>query len=94
LRGLQVILQILRFGGHFCGEHGASAPPPSAKLRRDLYISNFMSEFKPKGPIPKIRVVRAYLGEDGCTGQTLIVRGYKELGKIIITYLTAVHEPP
>ena len=29
LRGLEVILQILRFGGHFCGDHGASAPPPS-----------------------------------------------------------------
>jgi len=27
--GLKVILQILRFGGHFCGDHGASAPPPS-----------------------------------------------------------------
>ena len=29
LRGLVLILQILRFGGHFCGDHGASAPPPS-----------------------------------------------------------------
>ena len=29
LRGLEVILQILRLGGHFCGDHGASAPPPS-----------------------------------------------------------------
>ena len=29
LRGLEVILQILRFGDHFCGDHGASAPPPS-----------------------------------------------------------------
>ena len=28
LRGLEVILQILRFGDHFCGDHGASAPPP------------------------------------------------------------------
>ena len=28
LRGLEVILQILRFGGHFCGDHGASAPLP------------------------------------------------------------------
>jgi len=27
LRGLEVILQILRFGGIFCGDHGASAPP-------------------------------------------------------------------
>jgi len=29
LRGLEVILQILRLGGHFCGDHGASTPPPS-----------------------------------------------------------------
>jgi len=29
LRGLEVILQIMRLGGHFCGDHGASAPPPS-----------------------------------------------------------------
>ena len=28
LRGLEVILQILRLGGHFCGDHGASEPPP------------------------------------------------------------------
>jgi len=30
LWGLEVILQILRLGGHFCGDHGASAPPPSS----------------------------------------------------------------
>ena len=29
LRGLEVILQILRIGDHFCGDYGASAPPPS-----------------------------------------------------------------
>ena len=29
-RGLEVILQIWRLGGHFCGDHGASAPPPSS----------------------------------------------------------------
>ena len=29
LRGLEVILQILRLGGNFSGDHGASAPPPS-----------------------------------------------------------------
>ena len=27
LQGLEVILQILRFRDHFCGDHGASAPP-------------------------------------------------------------------
>ena len=32
LRGLEVILQIRRLGGHFCGDHGASAPPPSSYL--------------------------------------------------------------
>ena len=26
---LEVFLQIWRFGGHFCGAHGAFAPPPS-----------------------------------------------------------------
>ena len=30
--GLEVILQNLRLGGHFCGDHGASAPPPSHRL--------------------------------------------------------------
>ena len=32
LRGLEVILQILRLGGNFCGYNGASAPPPSLTL--------------------------------------------------------------
>ena len=31
-RGLEVILQIWRLGGHFCGDHGASAPPPSCNV--------------------------------------------------------------
>ena len=29
LLGLEVILQILRLGGHFCGDYGAFAPPRS-----------------------------------------------------------------
>ena len=29
LRGLEVILQIWRHGGKFCGAHGSSAPSPS-----------------------------------------------------------------
>ena len=40
LRGLVVILQILRFGAHFCGDHGASAPPPSPG--RTLERLNFL----------------------------------------------------
>ena len=28
-RGLEVNLQIWRLGGHYCGAHNASAPPPS-----------------------------------------------------------------
>jgi len=36
LRGLEVILQILRLGGHFCGDHGASAPPPSLEMLSHL----------------------------------------------------------
>ena len=31
-RGLEVILKIWRLGGHFCGAHGASAPPPSTYM--------------------------------------------------------------
>ena len=31
LQGLEVILQIWRLRGHFCGDHGASAPPPSSR---------------------------------------------------------------
>ena len=34
--GLEVILQILRLGGHFCGDHGASPPPPSSN---PVYVS-------------------------------------------------------
>ena len=34
--GLEVILQILRLEGHFCGDHGASAPPPSCRLKSKL----------------------------------------------------------
>ena len=42
LRGLEVILQILRFGVNFCGDHGVSAPPPSknqvfSSLKQKLY---------------------------------------------------------
>ena len=29
LRGLEVILQIWRLGGHFCRTHDVSTPPPS-----------------------------------------------------------------
>ena len=29
--GLEVILEIQRLGGHFCGDHGASATPPSSR---------------------------------------------------------------
>ena len=40
-RGLEVILQIWRLGGHFCRVHGASAPPPSFnrnfQFNPDLY---------------------------------------------------------
>ena len=32
LQGLEVILQILRLGGHFSGDHAASAPPPSCDV--------------------------------------------------------------
>ena len=38
LRGLEVILQILRLGGHFCGDHGASAPPPSCLRVREAPV--------------------------------------------------------
>ena len=40
LRGREVILQILRLGGHFCGDHGVSAPPPSlSRLSRNTYCT-------------------------------------------------------
>ena len=31
--GLEVILQILRLEGHFCGDHVASTPPPSFRIK-------------------------------------------------------------
>ena len=61
-------------------EHAIFECPVVAKLRRDLYISNFMSEYKAKGPIANVRVLQAYLGEDGSTKQ-------------IESWLTAIHEP-
>ena len=42
-RGLGVILQIWRLGGHFCRDHGASAPPPS--LYAELYKQPFLGLF-------------------------------------------------
>ena len=66
--------------------------PIVAKLRRDLYISNFMSESKANGPIANVRVLRAYLGGDGSSKQTLMIRG-KKLNKMIESWLTAIHEP-
>ena len=66
--------------------------PIVAKLRRDLCISNFMSESKAKGPIANVRVLRAYLGGDGSSKQTLMIRG-KKLNKMIESWLTAIHEP-
>ena len=43
LRGLEVILQILRFGDHFCRDHGASAPPPSFGICFKFYRVNLMT---------------------------------------------------
>ena len=51
-----------------------------------------MSEYKAKGPIANVRVLRAYLGGDGSTGKILMTRGRK-LGKIIEQWLSSVHEP-
>ena len=48
--GLQVILQILRFGGHFCRDHGSSAPPPSAETSiclTELGIKPLFKRLKP-----------------------------------------------
>ena len=44
LRGLEVIVQILRLEGHFCGHHGASAPPLSPhKFKKKTLIALIMS---------------------------------------------------
>ena len=51
-----------------------------------------MSEYKAKGPIANVRVLRAYLGRDVSTGKILMIRGRK-LGKIIETWFSAFHEP-
>ena len=67
--------------------------PIIAKLRGDLYIFNIWMRLKAKGPIANVRDLWAYLGGDGSTGQTLMGRG-RTLGKMIETWLTAVHEPP
>ena len=40
-RGLEVILQIWRLGGHYCGAHGTSALPPSSE---SLLKNGFISE--------------------------------------------------
>ena len=42
---LEVILQILRFGGNFCGDHGASAPPPSTyRLKTETYFESSLTK--------------------------------------------------
>ena len=51
-----------------------------------------MSVSKAKGPIANVRVLRAYLGGDGSSKQTLMIRG-KKLNKMIESWLTAIHEP-
>ena len=39
LKGLEVILQIRRLGGHFCGDLGAFASPPSPdKFKKWLFL--------------------------------------------------------
>ena len=43
-RGLEVILQIWRFGGHFCGDHGASAPPPYWTHCGEFYVHNIYND--------------------------------------------------
>ena len=40
LRGLEVIQQIRRLGGNFCGDHGASTPPPSYS-QPNIFFFNF-----------------------------------------------------
>ena len=40
LRSLEVIRQILRLGGYFCGDHGASSPPPSGGLIIPFFVFN------------------------------------------------------
>ena len=52
LRGLEVILQILRFEGHFCGDHGASAPPPTSHIR----IKQYQWQFTKQGSFCEILV--------------------------------------
>ena len=66
--------------------------PMVASLRRELKISNYMAVHKAKGPIANVKILRSYLGGDGSKGKSLMERGRK-LGKIIETWLTAVHEP-
>ena len=44
MRGVEVILQILRFGGNFCGDHGASAPPPSANCVSYIYLPSILGK--------------------------------------------------
>ena len=44
LQGLEVILKILRFGGNFCGDHGASAPPPSANCVSYIYLPSILGK--------------------------------------------------
>ena len=66
--------------------------PMVASLRRELKLSNYMAVHKAKGPIANVKILRSYLGGDGSKGKSLMERGRK-LGKIIETWLTAVHEP-
>ena len=44
LQGLEVILLILKLGGHFCRDHGTSAPPPSYHRRTLVSYVNLTIE--------------------------------------------------
>ena len=66
--------------------------PMVATLRQELKISNYMAAHKARVPIANVKILRSYLGGDGSKGKSLMERGRK-LGKLIDTWLTAVHEP-
>ena len=52
MRGVEVILQILRLGGHFSGDHDASAPPPSS----DRGCNSNMAQYKYKWEFFNFRI--------------------------------------
>ena len=97
LRGLEVILQILRLAGHFCGDHGASAPPPS--YRCIMYKSNYIFHKKTNCDQLNELIFKSCAYQDGERHRDVVAgfdchSAYQEALEVVLQgFMTAQHPP-